>query len=225
MHALADGTRIERVTSAKLYRDTAGRIRREQTILGLAALNLPAESQTVVTVSDPVAGTVFSLNPATREARRIAVFLSTPPPPPPPPPPPLSSGQTRPAATTKEESLGSRQIEGVMAVGRRITTSIPIGQIGNDRPIEITEERWESPELRLLVLSRRHDPQSGDIEYRLTNIRRAEPSADVFKVPADYTVVDAGPTVSTRSSAVENASNASSPATLNAPPRVVVEAQ
>src|SRR5688500_15142496 len=35
---LGDGTRIERKTKSKFYRDTAGRVRREQTIIGLAAL-------------------------------------------------------------------------------------------------------------------------------------------------------------------------------------------
>jgi hypothetical protein len=35
-----------------------------------------------------------------------------------------------------------------------------------------------------------YDPQTGDVEYRLTNVSRAEPAPDLFTVPADYTVVD-----------------------------------
>src|SRR5260370_2636755 len=35
---LADGTKIARTVTAKIYRDGEGRIRREQTILGLGAL-------------------------------------------------------------------------------------------------------------------------------------------------------------------------------------------
>ena len=31
---LADGTRIERTTTSKFYRDSAGRVRRDQTIIG-----------------------------------------------------------------------------------------------------------------------------------------------------------------------------------------------
>src|SRR6185295_11947038 len=87
-----------------------------------------------------------------------------------------------------EESLGTKQIEGVKAAGRKITTIIPTGQIGNDRPIEITDERWESPELRMLVYSRNSDPRTGVVEYRLTNINRAEPPPDLVVVPPDYTV-------------------------------------
>ena len=89
-----------------------------------------------------------------------------------------------PSTKQTEESLGTRQIEGVKATGRKTTTIIPTGQIGNDRPIEITDERWESPELKMLVYSRNSDPRTGVVEYRLTNINRSEPPADLFMVPA-----------------------------------------
>ena len=44
-------------------------------------------------------------------------------------------------------------------------------------------------DLRLLVRSHHHDPRTGDVEYRLANIVRAEPSADLFTIPSDYTVL------------------------------------
>ena len=77
-----------------------------------------------------------------------------------------------------------------MAAGQRTTVTIPAGQIGNDRPLEISDEQWVSPDLKVLVLSRHHDPRTGDVEYRLTNVSRAEPASDLFTVPADYAVVD-----------------------------------
>jgi hypothetical protein len=46
------------------------------------------------------------------------------------------------------------------------------GAIGNLRPIEIVTERWYSPELRVVVFSRRADPRFGETIYRLTNITR-----------------------------------------------------
>ena len=79
-----------------------------------------------------------------------------------------------------------------MATGRRTTSTIPTGQIGNDRPIEITDEQWESPELKVLVYSRFSDPRTGVIEYKLININRAEPRPDLFTVPADYTIIEPG---------------------------------
>jgi hypothetical protein len=47
------------------------------------------------------------------------------------------------------------------------------------------------------VLSRRSDPRFGETTYRLQNIVRAEPSPELFQVPADYTV-DAVPGFGTR---------------------------
>jgi hypothetical protein len=210
MQMLADGTRIERTTTSKLYRDIAGRVRRDQTIVGLAALDPSRESETLITIVDPVARITYVLNPTTRMARRAPPPPPSPPPPPggesrgrgvggrqappPPPPPPPPDGDVRPLpgkpAASRTESLGTRQIEGLTATGRKTVTTIPVGQIGNDRPIEITDEQWEASDLKLLVLSRHHDPRSGDVEYRLTNVSRAEPASSLFTVPSDYTVVD-----------------------------------
>ena len=67
---LFDGTRIERKVTARFYRDSAGRIRREQTIMGLAALNPSDESPLVVTIVDHVAGFIYALNPGSRTAHR-----------------------------------------------------------------------------------------------------------------------------------------------------------
>ncbi len=199
---LFDGTRIERKVTARFYRDSAGRIRREQTIMGLAALNPSDESPMVVTIVDPVAGVIYTLNPGSRTAHRIAIdkrAFAGPPPPPPLPPPAPAGGVKDPGAPPPpppapiEESLGSRQIEGLTAIGRRTSRTIPAGRIGNDRPIEITDERWESPDLKVLLLSRHHDPRTGDFEYRLTNISRAEPAPGLFTVPPEYTVADPPP--------------------------------
>jgi hypothetical protein len=83
-------------------------------------------------------------------------------------------------------TLGSRDFDGVRAEGTKTTWTIPAGQIGNKLPIEVVSERWYSPELKLVVSSRHNDPRSGERTYRLENIRRGEPSADLFQVPADY---------------------------------------
>ncbi len=56
--------------------------------------------------------------------------------------------------------------------------TIPAGQIGNELPIIIVSERWFSPDLKVLVMSRQSDPRFGETTYRLTNLTRAEPSPD-----------------------------------------------
>jgi len=92
-----------------------------------------------------------------------------------------------------KESLGKQNIEGVEAEGTRTTLTIPAGEIGNERPIEVVSERWYSPELQLVVMTRNSDPRSGETTYRLTNISRTEPAKSLFEVPADYTVKEGKP--------------------------------
>ena len=166
-------------------------------ILGLA-LN-GSNVQTITIDPDPGAGAAYTLDSTTHMAYRVprmafvngntlfrintgTIMLNGRPAEP-------LAGRGAPAGRgATEESLGTRQFDGVKAVGRKRTSVIPTGQIGNDRPIEITDERWESPELRMLVYSRNSDPRTGVVEYRLTNINRSEPPADLFVIPPDYTV-------------------------------------
>jgi hypothetical protein len=88
----------------------------------------------------------------------------------------------------KTEPLGKQNIEGVEAEGTRNTVTIAAGEIGNERAIEIVSERWYSPELQTVVMTRHTDPRFGETVYRLTNINRSEPDKPLFQVPSDYTV-------------------------------------
>ena len=92
----------------------------------------------------------------------------------------------------KEEALGKQNIEGVEAEGTRNTVTIAAGEIGNERPIEIVSERWYSPELQTVVMTRHSDPRFGETVYRLTNINRSEPNKTLFEVPGDYTIKPMG---------------------------------
>jgi hypothetical protein len=213
VQTLGDGTRIEQKSMAKYYRDGTGRVRREQTVLGLENLNAAAARRTIITL-DSVPGDQmpYLLDPENRTARQMprGIALSNAA-------GALSTFRLRTSSgngagdvidvitgfqgltvarrglpndlRAMEEDLGSRQIDGIKAVGNRRTTTIPQGQIGNDRPIQITDEQWYSPELNILISSRYSDPRTGVVEYRLTNIVRSEPRADLFVVPPDYTVV------------------------------------
>ena len=97
---------------------------------------------------------------------------------------------TMPGDTPVVESLGTQFMEGVAVEGTRTTLTIPAGQIGNELPINVVSERWFSPDLKVLVMSRQSDPRFGETTYRLTNINRSEPSPQLFEIPADFTVVD-----------------------------------
>jgi hypothetical protein len=96
-------------------------------------------------------------------------------------------------ADDKVQTLADQTIEGVLAHGKQVTTTIPAGTIGNDQSIVITSETWYSPDLQTVVLSKRNDPRIGESVMAVTNIQRGEPSASLFQVPAGYTAKDGSP--------------------------------
>jgi len=189
---LQDGTMIHRTTSTALYRDSAGRFRREVTLSGLGPLQTSGKPHTMIMIGDPVAGVHYMLNPSQKVAHKMT----------------LPNGAKRgdfeqkmqshiakeeASGEVKKESLGTQAINGVNAEGTRITHTIPAGQIGNDKPIQVVLERWYSPDLQMVVKSTRSDPRFGTTTYALSNVQRTEPAAALFTVPPDYTVKEGGP--------------------------------
>jgi hypothetical protein len=84
------------------------------------------------------------------------------------------------------QALPAREIEGLRVHGERTSWTIEAGKVGNERPIQIVREVWTSPELMLTVQVRDFDPRSGEVNYRLKDLRRGEPDAALMRVPADY---------------------------------------
>lgn len=209
VRTLGDGNRIVHQGTASVYRDGAGRTRREQGMAVVGALVGNTEGPRHVVITDPAAGASYILDPEAKTAHKLTPprfkWLGAPPAGPdgtfteplPPPPPSGSAPPPRVAYRARMrgnrtppvvEPLGKQIIEGVEVEGTRSTMTIPAGQIGNEQPIRVVSERWYSPELRVLVQSKRSDPRYGDSSYRLTNIVRAEPSPSLFEVPSDYSV-------------------------------------
>jgi hypothetical protein len=139
----------------------------------------------------------------------MTAMLSSPPPPPPPPPGSVMAGvslgtrgKTVAAGGTsgdgstlmvnqvRTEELGRQSIEGVLVSGKRITTTIPTGKVGNDRPIVVVHEEWRSPELKILVKTIDTDPRTGEQTMELQGLVRTDPDAALFQVPAGYQVKD-----------------------------------
>jgi hypothetical protein len=195
IQTLYDGNRIVERSFTKQYRDSEGRERREE-----------GEPMNAVFISDPVAKLSYTLHPQSKSAEKVGynrgAQMTT-----------LSSSIngsihiTRAAPGSigpllngiatrqggKTEDLGNRMIEGVEARGTRTTTTIPAGEIGNDRAIDIIDENWFSPELQLTVLTRHADPRTGESTYKLVNIQRIEQVRSLFEVPSNYTLQE-GPT-------------------------------
>ena len=234
---LADGNRIARKNTVRIYRDSDGRTRREE-LAGDGSVK-------AISIYDPVAQVTYVLDPATKTARKSTVRVILPskvmatdedkrkieekltaereagaftagriavaPAPLPSEGVVTELRQRIPEAGArgrggvgaslqpsvggapgKEESLGQKLIEGVMADGKRVTTTVPAGTIGNQQPITVLSEQWFSPDLEILVMTRHSDPRSGETSYTLDNIVRAEPAAGLFDVPSDYRIVGTG---------------------------------
>jgi hypothetical protein len=153
----------------------------------------------MITIGDPVAGAHYLLDPEQKVAHKMT--------------PPTGGASSNGNAHTfqqkmqqrmaneeasgelKKESLGTQTIKenGLNAEGTRITRTIPAGQVGNDKPIQVVFERWYSADLQIVVKSTRSDPRFGTTTYVLTNVQRAEPAAALFTVPSGYTVKEGGP--------------------------------
>lgn len=186
---LPDGNKITRKTQTTLYRDSQGRSRKEVTLPAIGPFAAQDQPKSFVILQDPVAGKSYVLE----MDRKIARLL------------PARGKRGDPEdhlrfqkragqddANVQKEDLGVQTINGVSAQGTRYTRTIPAGQIGNEKPITITSESWYSPDLQIVVMSKRSDPRFGDTTYQLTNIQRTEPAPSLFAVPEGYSV-EAGP--------------------------------
>jgi hypothetical protein len=93
----------------------------------------------------------------------------------------------------EETQLGERIIQGLKATGRRTQYTIPAGEIGNEQPIMVSSEQWDSPDLEIPLSGTRHDPMVGDTTYTVAQLDRSEPDPALFTPPSDYTVQDITP--------------------------------
>lgn len=100
----------------------------------------------------------------------------------------VNDGKWSAKAVTR--TLGERDFSGVRAEGNQRSYTIPAGEIGNRAPIDVSSETWYSPELQVTVYHKRSDPRSGEVVYKLDNLKRGEPPAALFSVPSDYKVHD-----------------------------------
>ena len=108
-----------------------------------------------------------------------------------PPLPPLAgmrSSDSAGSAQVSREKKTQQSYEGLKVDIDRTVETIAAGAIGNSKPIESVVERYYSTELKMTVFSRRSDPRNGESIYRMTDIKRSDPDAALFRVPAGYSV-------------------------------------
>jgi|SRR5215813_2169963 len=213
----ADGNRIHQESSSKMWRDKEGRVRTEAEIM--LPPGLSQDAPTLITISDPVAKVRYVLEPEKKIARKLpfapeiqvkhvsgpvtaaagpgVMNIAVAPPPDAAGVPGqhrnvffYSKGKRMNNEDAKSENLGERDFDGVRASGTRLTTTIPAGEINNDRPIEIVSENWYSKDLKTTLMTRHSDPWAGDFTSRLTEINTNDPDPSLFVVPPGYNVVE-----------------------------------
>jgi hypothetical protein len=203
----ADGNRIHSTDSSSVCRDSEGRTRREATLNLMGAGSQNAAK--LITINDPVAGVRYTLDPDNKIAHK-SNLMSLPPGAPAPGvkekraivlqnqdgPQVLSSNVFYKSAAADSgdaparEDLGTQSINGIRATGTRMTTTIPAGKMGNEKPMTITSERWYSSDLKATVSTRHNDPWAGELKTEFTSVTPGEPDASLFTIPSDYKIVD-----------------------------------
>jgi len=197
---LANGNVIQRQNNVKVYRDSQGRVRTEETMVRPAAPGSTATgttTRTMIRIFDPVAGTSSDVDTQNKVVHQMAIRRA-------------SGNATvrgmngnggrhnmaRATATqdpnVKVEDLGTQNINGILATGTRVTRTIPAGTIGNAMPIQTVHERWVSTDLQIPIMEKTTDPRFGTTVRQLTNVSRSEPDAGLFQAPAGYTVQTGG---------------------------------
>jgi hypothetical protein len=178
---LSDGNAINEASCSKVYRDSSGRTRREETRNSATCSATPDTIQ----ISDPVAGVRYAINTQNKTYRQFTIKA------------PASASETRPQARTRpanpnevRTSLPASLIAGTSfsAENTQTVTTIPAGKMGNAQPIAITSTRSYSPDLQIVISSTRTDPRSGVTSYQLSNISTAEPAESLFQLPAGLTL-------------------------------------
>jgi hypothetical protein len=191
---LQDGSVLHRTSQVTMYRDSQGRSRHEATFTGFGPLTASGGPKKMVMISDPVAGVRIMLDDEQKVAHQSVLHTKNAT---------AANAQSAPAfggkmqermqqdeaaGLLKKESLGTQTINGLVAEGTRTTHTIPAGQIGNEKALQVVSERWYSADLQIVLKSTRTDPRFGTTTYTVTNIQRTEPAASLFTVPANFTV-------------------------------------
>jgi hypothetical protein len=200
---LGDGSYVRGYAVTHEARDGAGRTLSEMAMNCQRDANGTPRPQLNVNVFDPVTRTSLNWQVNNSYADKVVHVFHQPPPAKPLTAEELAArrklAQSRaqqaacPVPKPGDGDLGTRTIAGVEAQGKRTTRTIPAGEEGNELPLVITNERWTSKELGLVLLSISDDPRRGRGTYEVEELTVGEPDASLFAPPAGYKIVDTNP--------------------------------
>jgi len=186
--ALLNGNQIHRKTTSNVCRDSQGRTRSEVTLAAIFPES--GNPPQAIFIGDPVAGVDYVLDPQHKTYRKFVRSAGRP------------RGGNSPlfqvfqgnrSNSEASADLGFQTIGGLSVQGTRITRVTPAhSRLGNEQPIQITIERWHSPELDIDVQTQTIDPTRGNTTTTVTNVDLNEPDSSLFQVPPGYTLQQPG---------------------------------
>ncbi len=182
-----EGATITLVNERHIARDRKGRIYQERWYLVPKNGKVKSEMNWIQ-IADPKQHTLYDCSPQRQicdlknydPSEELAAAA---------PRTPIPSGVVKRGQTTVED-LGTRNIAGVETVGRRETTPIEPGEMGNDQAVTATNETWHSQELGINLLSIRSGPIVGKQTFTITELSSSDPDPHLFELPAGYAVTD-----------------------------------
>ncbi|HEY6847847.1 MAG TPA: hypothetical protein VI320_16815 [Terracidiphilus sp.] len=175
----SDGSSQVRRTINLVARDSEGRTHNE--VRRLMPEYFHGSPQLLsVRLFDPLTGMHTDLDPVFHVARQQLI-------------PKKPNPAVTPNPALRIEDLGTTTMNGLQAKGTRRTTTIAAKASGTGDPVEIEDEFWYSDELDLNLLVRHSDPRVGVDTVGLSNLKREEPPAGMFQIPAGYQVINVAP--------------------------------
>ncbi|MBO0859354.1 MAG: hypothetical protein J2P21_12910 [Chloracidobacterium sp.] len=154
IQTLSDGNQIIRKNESKLYRDSEGRTRTEQTLETIGKWTADGEAQQSISIYDPVAGVSYSLDPRARAAYKNII------------------PQKKPATGAQSETL--------MINGQKVTTYTINGKTVTQAEFEAFAAAKKKREAEEELTARRikEAPNSPDIRKELEILRSGKPDTD-----------------------------------------------
>jgi hypothetical protein len=175
----ADGSKVIRQNTIRLWRDSDGRTRSEFELTSIGGPTPMEINRRLTVIDDPAARERYMLQPDGKVVTipiapcRVATE------------PDVTVGPPRPAGLplkmSRPVNLGERQVDGETVTGSRVEATIPAGAMGNEQPVKMSAEQWYGKDLQVVVEATYRDPRTGETKYKLREIQRDEPDASLFR--------------------------------------------
>jgi hypothetical protein len=187
----ADGSRVVRQNTVRVWRDSDGRTRSEFELTSIGGPTPVEINSRLTVIDDPAARERYMLRP---DGRVVTIRIA---PCRPASEPDITVGPPRPAGlplkVSRPVKLGERQVDGVTVTGSRVEATIPAGAMGNEQPVKMSAEQWYGKDLKVVVEATYKDPRTGETKYRLREIERREPDARLFRPEVNADPVGTSP--------------------------------